>query len=128
MILLSLHYFVPNYSIIWNLSFALTIYGLIAPLIVSAFVYEFNNYHDLPWLNNLISEPYKILNVHAGFDETSKIIQNKFKSSEFSALNFYDAEKHTEVAIKPAMKITDSTIASHKIETENIKIPNNSAD
>ena len=52
-------------------------YGLIMPLIVSAYVYDFSGYYDFHWLKNLKIDDVdakQILNINAGFDETSFII------------------------------------------------------
>ena len=56
------------------------LYGLITPLIVSAFVYDFSGYYKLDWLKNLLRDDERvklIVSIHAGFDETSFIIKNK---------------------------------------------------
>src|SRR5687767_2044373 len=50
------------------------LYGLIMPLIVSAYVYDFSGYYDFNWLkkfNIADSDAKQILNINAGFDETS---------------------------------------------------------
>ena len=57
------------------------LYGLIMPLIVSAYVYDFAGYYNLHWLKNFHMEDSntkQILNINAGFDETSFLIKNIF--------------------------------------------------
>src|SRR5882724_7161776 len=70
--------------IFWSVIIAF-LYGLIMPLIVSAYVYDFSGYYELQWLTNLISD-YKtikqIVNINAGFDETSFIIKREFPNSD----------------------------------------------
>src|SRR5688572_1562821 len=61
------------------------LYGLIMPLIVSAYVYDFSGYYNFEWLKKFTIEDSnlkQILNINAGFDETSFIIKNLFPKSE----------------------------------------------
>src|SRR4051794_22034142 len=56
------------------------LYGLIMPLIVSAYVYDFSGYYDLHWLSQMIRTKQSanlIVNINAGFDETSFIIKDR---------------------------------------------------
>ena len=85
------------------------LYGLIAPLLVSAYVYDFSGYYSLNWLTPLVTDPQKvqtIVNINAGFDETSFIIKSKFPRSDLQAFDFYNAKQHTEPAIKRARKVS----------------------
>ena len=82
-------------------------YGLIMPLLVSAYVYDFSGYYDLNWMNELVHDhknPDRIINISAGFDETSFILKEKFPWADLKAFDFYNAKQHTEVAIKRARK------------------------
>jgi ubiquinone/menaquinone biosynthesis C-methylase UbiE len=99
------------------------LYGLIMPLLVSAYVYDFSGYYDLHWMKALIKgqEGIKnIVNINAGFDETSFLIKDKFPHAGLKALDFYDAKQHTEPAIKRARKVSlvypdTQQVASHSI-------------
>jgi len=84
-------------------------YGLVMPLLVSAYVYDFSGYYNLHWLGDLVNEYEKanlIVNINAGFDETSFIIKNKFPASDLKVFDFYDAKRHTEPAIVRARKVS----------------------
>jgi SAM-dependent methyltransferase len=110
----------------------LFIYGLIAPLLISAYVYDFSKYYDFNWLKKLNlkdTDKNKILNINAGFDETSFILKSKFPKSRFQVFDFYDRKKHTELAIKRARKVSlvypnTKTISTNRIpiESESINI------
>src|SRR5215467_6404213 len=66
----------PN-TIFWLIIIAF-LYGLIAPLVVSAYVYDFSGYYDMHWLDSLVKDDKtikQIVNINAGFDETSFIIK-----------------------------------------------------
>ena len=60
------------------------LYGLIMPLIISAYVYDFSGYYNFTWLKNsgLDTTARSIVNINAGFDETSFIIKNNFPLRE----------------------------------------------
>lgn len=85
------------------------LYGLIMPLLVSAYVYDFSGYYNFKWLKKCKideSEVKQILNINAGFDETSFIIKNNFPNADLNVFDFYDAERHTEPAIIRARKVS----------------------
>jgi SAM-dependent methyltransferase len=85
------------------------LYGLIMPLIVSAYVYDFSGYYELNWLKNITSDNNTVkllVNINAGFDETSFIIKEKFPNSDLKVFDFYNAKRHTEPAIKRARKVS----------------------
>jgi energy-coupling factor transporter transmembrane protein EcfT len=85
------------------------LYGLIMPLIVSAYVYDFSGYYNFNWLKGFNIEDSgerQILNINAGFDETSFIIKNQFPQSALQVFDFYNAERHTEPAIVRARKVS----------------------
>lgn len=107
------------------------IYGLIMPLIVSAYVYDFSGYYNFRWLKNYSSsviDPKHILNINAGFDETSFIIKNIFPHSELKVFDFYNAKQHTEPAIVRARKVSLIYPGTQQIMSNSIPVKNNSVD
>jgi len=78
-------------------------YSLLASLIVSMYVYDFTIVYQLPWISEDKSS-LRILNIHAGFDETSPVIQMKRPSSEITICDFYQPTKQTEISIERARK------------------------
>lgn len=97
----------PDY-LSWTLIIGFS-YGLIMPLIVSAYVYDFSGYYDFNWLKKINLKDSKenlILNINAGFDETSFIIKKCFPNSELQVFDFYNAKQHTEPAIVRARKVS----------------------
>lgn len=74
-------------------------------LAVSFYIYDLSGLYKFGWLPDMdYSLHLQILNVNAGFDETSYLLEEKFKNSELVALDFYDAKQHTEASIKRARK------------------------
>ena len=107
------------------------LYGLIMPLIVSAYVYDFSGYYDFNWLKSYHiadSNANQILNINAGFDETSFIIKNIFPQSDLKVFDFYNAEQHTEPAIIRARKVSLVYPGTQQILSNSIPLKDNSVD
>ena len=110
---------------------AMVLYGLIMPLAVSAYVYDFSGYYKFHWLENVIrndEEIEQIVSVNAGFDEMSFIIKNKFPKANLRVFDFYDAKRHTEPAIKRARKVSLTYPNTEQIATDEIPLKDNTAD
>ena len=74
-------------------------------LIVSFYVYDWSNLYKLDWLDGFpLRENAAIVNINAGFDETSELLQDKFKNSKLTVFDFYDPQKHTEISIERARR------------------------
>lgn len=107
------------------------LYGLIMPLIISAYVYDFSGYYNFKWLksfNLTDSKDKQILNINAGFDETSFIIKKFFPKSDLKVFDFYNAEKHTEPAIIRARKVSLVYPNTQQIISNAIPLKDNSVD
>src|SRR5689334_21886527 len=113
-------------ALAFNLIVIAFLYGLIMPLIVSAWVYDFSGYYNFHWLKPLVSADANvehIVNINAGFDETSFIIKQRFPGAALQVFDFYNAKQHTEPAIIRARKVSlvypnTKTIASNAIPVE----------
>ncbi len=98
-------------------------------LSVSCYIYDFSGLYNFKWMNEFIAEEGKsIVNIHAGFDETSGILHRKFPQSKLTVLDFYDPEKHTEVSIKRARKAYPPYPGTQQITTTTIPLEDQSAD
>jgi ubiquinone/menaquinone biosynthesis C-methylase UbiE len=107
------------------------LYGLIMPLIVSAYVYDFSGYYDFRWLKSCAiqdSNENQILNINAGFDETSFIIKNNFPQSDLKVFDFYNAKQHTEPAIIRARKVSLTYPDTQQINSGIIPLKDKSVD
>ncbi|HEX7845720.1 MAG TPA: methyltransferase domain-containing protein [Chitinophagaceae bacterium] len=114
----------------WIITIAF-LYGLFVPLFVSAYVYDYSGYYSLNWLKNFVSETDNarlVVNIHAGFDETSFLIKDKFQSANLRVFDFYNAEKHTEPAIVRARKVSLTYPDTEIIMSNKIPLADNSAD
>ncbi len=99
-------------------------------LLVSYYVYDVSKLYELDWIKDLdlSGETLRIANINAGFDETSILLKDKFKSAELLVFDFYDPTKHTEVSIKRARKAYPPYPNTQAIKTSHIPLQNNSID
>lgn len=119
----------PNF-LYWVVIFAF-LYGLVMPLIVSAYVYDYSGYYHFNWLKSYHiqdSDATQILNINAGFDETSFIIKNVFPKSNLNVFDFYNAAQHTEQAIVRARKVSLVYPNTQQIRSNSIPLKDNSVD
>lgn len=118
-------------SLLFWIIIAAFLYGLIMPLIVSAYVYDYSGYYNFNWLKNLNiqdTDSKRILNINAGFDETSFIIKNIFPQADLSVFDFYNAEQHTEPAIIRARKVSLVYPDTQQIISSSIPVASSSCD
>ncbi len=130
-ILFASHLLIKWPDTVFGLIIAAFLYGLLMPLIVSAYVYDFSGFYQFHWLKNIIrdDEGVKlIVNINAGFDETSFIIKNKFPQSDLKVFDFYNAKQHTEPAIKRARKVTLLYPNTQQIASNSIPLKDNTVD
>ncbi|MEZ0276293.1 MAG: hypothetical protein ACAH88_15395, partial [Roseimicrobium sp.] len=73
----------------------------LASLVVSHVIYDRSDWPRGSWLRRaLISpEPQRVLNVHAGFDETTTRLRHWFPTAEITALDLFDAKVNTESSL-----------------------------
>ncbi|WP_140485976.1 class I SAM-dependent methyltransferase [Flavobacterium sp. GSA192] len=124
--------FIYNWSnaVYWLVILAF-IYGLTMPLLVSAYVYDFSGYYDFEWLKKMKIEDTKNkfnLNINAGFDETSYIIERILPLSNLQVYDFYNAKQHTEPAIIRARKVSLVYPNTQQINSNLIPLNDNSVD
>ena len=87
---------VIGYWALWSVSL-----NVMITLTVSWWIYDRSDLYSLNWLEEVPSGS-TVLNINAGFDETSALINQYYPSLSIEVCDFYDPEKHTEVSIKRA--------------------------
>lgn len=100
-ILILAHYFDEIYKIYFCIFCFLIFLPIFVSLCVSYYVYDVSKLYSLKWIDD-DNEKINIININAGFDETSILLKEKFPLAELAVLDFYDPTKHTEVSIKRA--------------------------
>ncbi|MFK7906105.1 MAG: class I SAM-dependent methyltransferase [Chitinophagales bacterium] len=112
------------------LAFWSALFTTLVSLFVSYYVYDVSNLYELDWVKDLQipNKNAKIININAGFDETSMLLKDKFKNAELLVFDFYDPTKHTEVSIKRARKAYPPYPNTQTIQTTHISLQNNTID
>lgn len=88
----------------WLNTFAILILAAtILSLLASWYVYDATGLYKMDWLPKNI-QPTQMLNIHAGFDETSAILQHTFPKAYLKVFDFYNPITHTEPSIERARK------------------------
>lgn len=121
-------YFQPFFAFYIYLVLVLSLVSILITLIVSFYVYDLSNLYKLDWLNSLLPEKIeRIVNINAGFDETTVLLEEKFENAETIVLDFYDASKHTEISIERARRAYPLNENAQKISTTKISLTDESA-
>ncbi len=118
----------PNLSILTYTILTLALFSIIISLSVSYYIYDHSNLYSFEWLQNEVLKGEEIVNINAGFDETSAILAKKFPTANLKVLDFYDPIKHTEISIERARKAYPAFPRTQVISTDNIPLRKNSID
>ncbi|TMM57018.1 class I SAM-dependent methyltransferase [Maribacter algarum] len=102
---------------------------ILISLLASLYIYDLSGLYSLKWMDRLgLSEKNSIVNINAGFDETSELLVKRYSDAKFSVLDFYDAKKHTEISIKRARKAYPPYPNTLSITTDGVPLEDNSVD
>jgi len=66
-----------------------------------AYVYDLSGLYELSWIKES-TPPKALLNLSAGFDETTPLLQERFPQSQATTLDFYEALGEKEISIQRA--------------------------
>ena len=103
--------------------------GIIISFVVSWYIYDHSDLYSLNWLDRLHINADKLLvNINAGFDETSSLLIQKYPGCKLLVFDFYDSAKHTEISIERARKAYPAYPGTKKISTTDIPLKENSVD
>ncbi len=100
--------------------------AILISLAVSLYIYDLSNLYTLDWLTS--SSPKQIVNINAGFDETSALLAQKYPGASMQVFDFYDPAKHTEVSIERARKAYPPYPGTQTISTAAVPLAENSTD
>ena len=71
--------------------------SVVLSLIASWYAYDLTQPYSFKYLSG---QPARIANIHAGFDESSLALKQRFPGSSIDTFDFYDPQKHTEASIR----------------------------
>jgi hypothetical protein len=107
----------------------LVLISMLISLSVSAYVYDFSDLYSFHWLNTNGVVPRKqLVNIHAGFDETSHLLAKIYPTATLAVFDFYNPNKHTEISIERARKAYPPFPGTVKISTDQIPLAEKSAE
>jgi hypothetical protein len=87
------------------------LFWMAASLAVSHYVYDCFPLYDLHWMERaLTAAPRRWINVHAGWDETSGLLQAIFPDAVGEAVDLFDPRVMTEPSIRQARKASRAAI------------------
>jgi SAM-dependent methyltransferase len=79
------------------------LYWTIASIAVSHYVYDRYPLYDLRWLHKVLAaEARQWVNIHAGLDETSTLIESQIPGARGAVVDIFDAQTMTEPSIERA--------------------------
>lgn len=96
-------------------------------LLVSWYIYDRSPLYTLQWLDEM-HVGQQLVNIHAGFDETSALLVQKYPATGLQVFDFYDPEQHTEVSIERARKVYAAYPGTRMISTTAIPLAADSVD
>ncbi len=99
----------------------------IVSLAVSYYIYDLSDFYTFNWIDKCSSNS-TIVNINAGFDETSIFLKVKFPSANLMVFDFYDPNINTEISIKRARKAYPSFLHTQTISSSNLPMNDHSAD
>jgi len=80
-----------------------SLFWVFASLVVSHYVYDCSSLYDLNWLRRDLSKvPQRWINLHAGVDETSRLLSQLFPTASGEILDIHDPQEMTERSIRRA--------------------------
>ncbi len=102
---------------------------LLISLGASLYIYDLSGLYYFDWMENVIEEAQtSVVNINAGFDETSKWLRHKYSNAKLDVFDFYDPALHTEISIKRARAAYPPYPGTISIKTGKLPVRNNASD
>lgn len=96
-------------------------------ILASYFIYDHTKLYEFSWLKDTNSDSCStIVNINAGFDETSNIIKHIYSNCQLKVFDFYDPQKHTEPSIKRARKAYAAFPGTQQVNTRHLPMEDHS--
>ncbi len=98
-------------------------------LLISHHIYDRSALYSLPWLSSdLIPKGACLINLTAGFDETSALIKARYTHAELRIFDFFDPQKHTEPSIHRARQLYPLDASTGSVPTDQLPVASHSID
>ncbi|MDX2003621.1 MAG: methyltransferase domain-containing protein [Chitinophagales bacterium] len=103
--------------------------SIVLSVVTSWYIYDLSGLYEYRWMDVLPERhPKNIVNIHAGYDETSGLLSERFPSSKLTVLNIFDKEQHTEFSLRQAQAAIPQSISSITARSNQLPLGNNSID
>lgn len=128
-LLIARHFFALAFNTGFTIIILLLITNVLLSLLASLYIYDLSQLYLLKWIDVLEVRPYSnLVNIHAGFDETSELLSVKYYDCNLKVLDFYNPKDHTEISIKRARKVYPPFPGTQQISTSAIPLSQHSVD
>lgn len=118
----------PINGLFWIIVFVAA-FSTIISLLTSWYIYDLSGLYSFNWIGSKVDFSAKqVINVHAGFDESSESLQTIFSNAELHNLDFYDEKTHTEVSIERARKAYPPREGTISVKTNKLPLGDNMSD
>ncbi len=122
--------FISGYfaTLVW-LALIMLLVSTFLSLAISFYVYDLSPLYTLNWLHSLSAiNGSQLVNVNAGFDETSYLLAKKYPAAKLTVFDFYDPQAHTEISIARARKRYAAYPNTISVTTSNMPLQKESVD
>lgn len=97
-------------------------------LLATWHAYDASGLYQPAWLAPDLENARHAANIHAGFDETTAMLNSTFPKIDWHVFDFYDPSKHTEISIRRARKAHPPSPGTMTINTDQIPLAVSSLD
>ena len=98
-------------------------FWLLVSLAVSHYVYDLAGIYGGHWLARAVRRPPQhYANLHAGFDEFSHVLAERFPESQRHLLDFFDTKRMTEPSIARAREVTKNQAAAQQVDFRSLPL------
>ncbi len=105
----------------WMLAMAGALFfGVALSLAATAWAYDFSGLYRFDWLEPWLRGGRQAANLHAGFDESSVLLRERFPELNWRVLDFFDPERHTEISIRRARAATPALPGTEHVSTRKL--------
>ncbi len=102
--------------------------SLLLSLAATWIAYDASGLYRFSWLDPLIAGAETGANLHAGFDETTRLLKFSFPSIDWRIFDFHDPAAHTEISIRRARRAHPPEPGTVAINTAAIPLPTGALD
>ncbi|HKN22695.1 MAG TPA: methyltransferase domain-containing protein [Terracidiphilus sp.] len=105
------------------------LFWMVASLAVSHYVYDMFPLYDLRWMARALAvAPRRWINIHAGWDETSELLQAVFPNAVGEAVDLFDPRVMTEASIRQARGASRAAILTTPARFDALPFENGTVD